>query len=594
MKIIRMTLWQRVFAGVFVSGFLLVIVLPFISINTSRWTIIDQALERIMPSVDIDGTALHLRINPWRNHIHIHGQQLDLSSANQGWTFTANEVSTSLRLLALLRNRVELNTLNVSDFSVTLDPSVMTKNVSNTSGNEPRASSAPWHTYLPAIDLENGTIYEVLPNADEGNKPLTVWHIDRIVFPEGLVGKTVVRLRGEKENPDDTSHIDLQINTNAEGKPDHISINAEMLVLADIQAYTAFLDSRLTFHELTEPITVNTNINDSAQGWLGTVKLDSDQFWVNAESTNEDPGFWTVKADINRADLLATTHPYLAAIKNVHLPLAFAGQAQQNADGIFLNLSLKSRGPGILAFDDIGLPPFSVSTLTAQVEVNSNHVAVNNIDFTTGTENEPGPRLTGHVNVQYPQPNKEMRLDIDLFGATLNAEDLFYLWPQKIAGQAREQAALYFIAGTARDARLSISTESQPLGQPWKTLSFYHEATFENANVMTHAPLGALTQAYGNLNIKGQVLTINVNKAQLENVSARQGRVIIDYGKPNETHIQTFFDYEGQIEGALTRLIDGDLNLESLRRIGLEDIYGDVNGSVHFDMAIINDGENIL
>ena len=111
-----------------------------------------------------------------------------------------------------------------------------------------------------------------------------------------------------------------------------------------------------------------------------------------------------------------------------------------------------------------------------------------------------------------------MTLELDLASPLLHAEDLFYLWPSKLAVQARAQADKHLLGGVIRDATLSLALEARPQGEPWVMERFHHHAHLEAARVLTHVPLGPLSDVSGHLEIDGRVLRVDVSEARLENL----------------------------------------------------------------------------
>lgn len=569
------------------------LLLPLIAFSpTLNSGLLGQAVKRAGDSLVAQADSLSFRVNPWRNRVYIQSEGLSLQATS--WRFTAEQLSADLRLTAVFSRNWMPSDLAAQGFDLTFSGSGIASSQSNPQRPAPTDLAL---TSLPSLHLTQGFV-RIERSASQGDdadnrgtEPLTL-AVERIYAPDepGAAIDLLLRPHSSKARENTEQALGLRLGRDTRGRINRIALDAQDVMPTQLQPFAQLLDARLNLSMLGQSVSAEAAIDRVDGAWQGEVEVLGEGLRLAAASQAD--GRWQIDADIERPHSLASLHPSLSDLEKVYLPLYLQGQLnpanEASQEPFAAQFTLQATQSGVLAFDSIGLPPFGVRDLSATVLVDAERLRVEQIAFTTGSDGEAGPSLSGRLEIGYPRPGQPLTLELDLASPLLHAEDLFYLWPGNLAVQARAQADKHLLGGIIRDATLSLALEARPKGEPWVMERFHHHAHLEAARVLTHAPLGPLSDVSGHLEIDGRVLRVEVSEAQLENLLLRDGQASINYESPGETLIATQFAYQGEAEGALTRLIDGDLGLEFIRASNLEPLSGQVEGSVALDFALLH------
>lgn len=572
---------------------LALLLLPLIPFSpTLNFSLLGQAVKRADDSLVAQADSLSFRVNPWRNRVYIKSESLNLQAAS--WRFTAEQLSADLRLTAILSRNWMPSDLTAQGFDLTLSESGIASSQSNPQRSRLTSFTL---TSLPHLYLTQGFVrIEPSANQDDGAdnneaEPLTL-AVERIHALDEPGATIDLLLRPHSSNAEENAEqaLGLTIGRDAAGRINRIALDAQDLMPDQLQPFARLLDPRLDLHALGEVLSAEAAIERIDGVWQGEAEVFGEGLRLVAASQAD--ASWQIDADIEHPNSLASLHPSLSDFEKVYLPLQLQGQLipanEASQEPFAARFRLQALSSGVLAFDSIGLPPFGVRDLTATILLNSERIRVEQITATTGSDGEAGPSLSGRLEIAHPRPGQPLTLELDLASPLLHAEDLFYLWPSKLAVQARAHADKHLLGGVIRDATLSLALEARPQGEPWVMKRFHHHAHLKAARVLTHVPLGPLSDVSGHLEIDGRVLRVEVSEARLENLLLSDGQASINYESSGETLIATQFAYQGEAEGSLTRLIDGDLGLAFIRAASLEPLGGQVEGSVALDFALLH------
>ena len=248
-------------------------------------------------------------------------------------------------------------------------------------------------------------------------------------------------------------------------------------------------------------------------------------------------------------------------------------------------------GEGMLAIPSIGLPSqvgaaVGVRDIRAQGSFDSSGISLTDMVVVTGSNKQTGPTLNADLVVRGTPIGRIMTLD--LRSQKLNQGDLFFLWPERVATKSRSEIKNFVTAGAFAD--LSFTGIYRLVAGPEGRTRFELEgqqlyADFRDAQVRLTPDLPPLSQASGRLSMVRERLEIDVDRANLDAMTLTSGRTVLDFSQPDWVELTVDSPISGPLAPALTILAEGNLGLEGLSSLPIEQTRGTALGTLTFGLA---------
>lgn len=314
---------------------------------------------------------------------------------------------------------------------------------------------------------------------------------------------------------------------------------------------------------------------------------------ANARANRQTQDF-DLTTEVSGIDLrrLAPWTPYPEFLEDLSLitdgTLDFSwNRAQGDWQGVFA----LTNGSGTLAIPTIGLPSkagevIGVMDVSAKGVFDRSGISLQDMRVATGSDQQPGPVLIADLVAKSSSDGTLMTLD--LRSPALNQGDLFFIWPKSVATKSRNDVASFVTAGAFSD--LNFTGVYRLSGQEDGRTNFQLEgqqlvADFQTAQVQLTAHLPPLTNANGRLSLIGGRLDVEVDQANMDQMQLTQGRTSIDFSTPNWLALTVESPMRGPLAPALRILAEGEIGLEGLADLPIDQIQADASGDLRLGLG---------